>query len=221
MGHRISARCLSYCHIATLAGRSQNTPTRVAHQHTCDSLDVHAHLRRMQHRSTLVMPANEGLHLCRIRRRYLDHDTLANWRPIPVVNLSETRCQHEPASPATLICVGLSCNCPALRLSRLAAGIISPGSFGRPYRFAHSDALEARAHWCSSRRGCFPAEPKARSHRSDAGNLLARPGCGYHPIFRAWLMMSVDLYYRPSFPGRARCKAHTSSRPEGKLHRSS
>lgn len=107
MGHRISARCLSYCHIATLAGRSQNTPTRVAHQHTCDSIDVHAHLRRMQYHSTLVIPANEGLHLCRIRRFYLDHDTLAHWRPIPVVNLSETRCQHEPASPAALICVDI------------------------------------------------------------------------------------------------------------------
>lgn len=193
---------------------------RVAHQHTCDSIDVHAHLRRMQYRSTLVIPANAGLHLCRIRRCYLDHDTLAHWRPIPVVNLSETRCQHEPASPAALICVDIHIIVlhSGSQGSRRASS--RQGASGdRTGLLTH--ALEARAHWCSSRRGCFPAEPKARSHRSDAGNLLARPGCGYHPIFRAWMMMSVDLYYRSLFPGRARCKAHTSFRHEGKLHRSS
>lgn len=36
-------------------------------------------------------------------------------------------------------------------------------------------------------------DPRARSHRSDAGNLLARAACGYRPAFRPWLM-SVDLY---------------------------
>lgn len=49
MGHRISAGCFSYCHIATLAGRSRNTGAQ------------YAHLRRMQRRSALVIPANEGL----------------------------------------------------------------------------------------------------------------------------------------------------------------
>lgn len=141
MGHRISARCLSYCHIATLAGRSQNTPTRLAHQHTCDSMDVHAHLRRMQYRSALVIPANEGLQSL--------PDTPTLFRPQHSGTLApNSGCQsqrNEVSARASQPChpdlCGHSCNCPALRLSRLAAGIISPGSFGRPYRFAHSHAL--------------------------------------------------------------------------------
>lgn len=123
--------------------------------------------------------------MCRTRRRYFDQNIMAHWLSIPVVNFSETSCQHEPASQ--------SCNCLASRLSRPAAGIMPPWSFGRRCRFARSHTLEARAHWCSSRRGCLPTEPMARSHRSEAGNLLTRVACGYRPGLGPRLM-SVDLY---------------------------
>lgn len=123
MEYHISARCLSYCHIATLACRSQNTSS------ICT---VHAHLQRMQHRSTLVIPTDEGL-------RYLpDMPTL--FRPEhsgTLVFNSAYQSQRNEASarasqPGNPGLCGHSCNGPAFRLSR-------PTAHGR-----HQPAMELR-----------------------------------------------------------------------------
>lgn len=76
--------------------------------------------------------------ICRICRRYFDRITLARWRSIPFVNFSETRCQHEPASPATLACVDIQVIAllSGSHGSRRASS--RPWSFGRPGRSARS-----------------------------------------------------------------------------------
>lgn len=148
---------------------------------------IHAYLRRMHHRSALVIPANEGPQYLPDMPTFFppEHSgTLAGAQFRLSISAKRGASTSQPARLP--LASGHSCNCHAVRLSRLAAGIMPSWSFGRKRRTAHSltNGGSSRLVFIAPRLLSFPAEPKARSHRSDAGSLLVPANCGYRATFR-------------------------------------
>ena len=148
----------AYCHIATLAGRSLNTSSTCVHI-TCTSAANAASLR------TGEIPQTRDLNICRTCRRSFS-TTRTLWHTGAQFRFQSQR-NEEPArasQPGYPCLCGHSCNCPAVRLPRLAVGIFPPWSFGQNAVAARSltPGGSSRLVLIAPRLFSLPAEPNAQ-----------------------------------------------------------